>query len=486
MSERPGVWVEGRWLPGGGEAFSSLDPSTGEEAWSGRAASAQDVDRAVTAARRAFPAWSRRPLEERAEILRAFAARLRDAGDGLAAAISREVGKPPWEARAEVGLMAAKVEVSIDAHRHRCADIPGGAAVTRFRPHGVVAILGPFNYPGHLPNGHLVPALLAGNTAVLKQSELAPSVAEEVVAAWAAAGLPPGVLGVCQGGRATGAALAAHPGIDGLFLTGSVRTGLALRRLLAERPQTILALEMGGNNPLVVHDVRDLRAAAYVTVLSAYPTAGQRCSAARRLIVTEGAGGDAFLDELVAMIGRISVGPPGTVPEPFMGPVITSEAAAALLRTQENLLQRGARALVALRRLAPGTGLVTPALLDVTAVPDRADEEIFGPLLQLVRVPDPDAAIEEANRTAFGLSAGLLSDDAGLWRRFWVEARAGVVNWNRPLTGASSRAAFGGVGLSGNHRPGAYLAADYCSYPVASMEAPRVEIPAETPPGLAP
>jgi succinylglutamic semialdehyde dehydrogenase len=477
--------VDGEWIHGRGEPFSSTDPCTGQTAWTGRSASAEDVRRAVAAARKAFPAWSRRPVEERAEILRSFAARLDGGGGEVAGWISREVGKPRWEARAEVGLMSAKVAISIEAHERRTSEISGGPAVTRFRPHGVVAVFGPFNYPGHLPNGHIVPALLAGNTVVLKPSELAPGVARATAEVWAGAGIPPGVLNLVQGARPTGEALAADPDVDGIFLTGSVRTGLALHRQFAGRPERILALEMGGNNPLVVHGVGDARAAAYVTVQSAYLTAGQRCSCARRLIVPLGEEGDRFLDALVATIGGIRVGCPDDDPEPFMGPVITAAAAEGFLALQDDLLARGARSLVRMRHLAPGTGLLSPGLVDVTAVPDRADEEVFGPLLQLIRVRDADAAIEEANRTAFGLAAGLLSDDEDLYRRFYDGVRAGVVNWNQQLTGASSRAPFGGVGLSGNHHPSAYFAADYCAFPVASMERPSVEIPPETPPGLA-
>jgi succinylglutamic semialdehyde dehydrogenase len=476
--------IGGSWTAGGGAPFSSVDPCTGQVAWSGLASSPEDVDQAVASARAAFPGWSCRPASEREALLRAFASRLDEDGSEIARWISLEVGKPRWEARAEVGLMSAKVGISVEAQELRAAELATGPAVTRFRPHGVVAVFGPFNYPGHLPNGHIVPALLAGNTVVFKPSELAPGVARATGEAWRAAGLPPGVLNIVQGARPTGEALAGHAGIDGLFLTGSARTGLALHRQLAGRPQTILALEMGGNNPLVVHDVADLHAAAYVTIQSAYLTAGQRCSCARRLIVVRGGHGEAFLSTLVEMMAGIRVGCPDDEPEAFMGPVVTAGVAQSLLETQDDLVARGAVALVAMRHLKAGTGLLSPGLIDVTGVPDRPDEEIFGPLLQVVRVPDIDSAIEEANRTAFGLAAGLLSDDPAIYQRFREEVRAGVVNWNVQLTGASSRAPFGGVGLSGNHHPSAYFAADYCAFPVASMEAESVAIPERVPPGL--
>jgi len=465
-------------------SFSAFNPATGDTVWTGPAAGPAEIDQAVLAARGAFPGWAARPLAERESLLRAFAGRLEARRDDLAAAISRETGKPDWEARTEVQSMIGKVAISLEAHARRCAEIPNPLGVTRFRPHGVVAVLGPFNFPGHLPNGHIVPALLAGNTVVFKPSEYTPGTAKLTAALWREAGLPAGVLQVVPGGRDTGAALAGHAGINGLFFTGSARAGLALNRLFADRPDKILALEMGGNNPLVVHRAADLTAAALLTVQSAYLTAGQRCTCARRLIVPEGDEGDRFVAALAALIPGLRVGAPTDRPEPFMGPVISAAAAQGLVAAQADLARRGGRLLVPLHHLRPGTGLVSPGLVDVTAVADRADEEFFGPLLQLIRVPDFAAALREANATAFGLAAGLVSDDAALYAQFAASVRAGVINWNQQLTGASSGAAFGGVGLSGNHRPSAYLAADYCSYAVATIAVPALRRPATLPPGI--
>lgn len=358
--------------------------------------------------------------------------------------------------------------------------------MVRHRPHGVVAVFGPFNFPGHLPNGHIVPALLAGNTVVFKPSELTPLVAQKTVACWQAAGLPPGVINLIQGGRETGSSLAAHPAIDGLFFTGSPATGKALHRQFAGQPGKILALEMGGNNPLVVYGVSDLEAAAYHTIQSAFLSAGQRCTCARRLIVPEGAEGDRYIERLCQMMGTLRIGPYTDCPEPFMGPMINNQAAERLLDTQASLVAKGGKALVPMRRLKEGLPFLSPGLMEVTAVIERPDVEAFGPLLQLIRCEDFSAAIEEANRTAYGLSAGLFSDYAELFDTFYRQIRAGIVNWNRPLTGASSAAPFGGVGDSGNHRPSAYYAADYCAYPVASLEADQLTLPATLSPGIEP
>ena len=464
--------------------FSSINPATGESVWTGPAATGAEVLAAVARARTAFRGWSRTPLAQREAHLRAFAKILEARRDLLADAISREIGKPTWEALTEVATMIGKIELSITAYARRCADFTGGPAVTRFRPHGVVAVLGPFNFPGHLPNGHIVPALLAGNTVVFKPSEHAPLVAELTAAAWRDAGLPAGVLEVVQGARDTGAALVDAPGLDGLFFTGSARTGLWLAEKFARTPEKILALELGGNNPLVVWPPRDLRAAALLTVQSAYLTAGQRCTCARRLILPTGPAGDEFVTYYITMVRSLRVGAYTDRPEPFMGPVISAAAAEHVLTAQRDLLARGATGLIESRPLRSGTGLVSPGLIDVTAVTSRSDEEIFGPLLQVIRVPDFTAAITEANATRYGLAAGLIADDPALYARFCNEVRAGLINWNQPLTGASGAAPFGGVGGSGNHRPSAFFAADYCSYPVASLEVPELKLPATLPPGL--
>lgn len=481
-------FVDGRWLEGTGAALASHDPATGHVVWEGRGAAIDEVNAAVESARKALESWSDLGTERRIGFLLRFAAQLQSHRAELSEVISRETGKPRWEALTEVDSMIGKAPLSIEAFNERRRPVEreaGGATVaTRFKPHGVVAVFGPFNFPGHLPNGHVVPALLAGNTVVFKPSELTPAVAQKTVELWQDAGLPAGALNLVQGGRETGSALAAHPGIDGLFFTGSAAVGQAISKSLADHPEKILALEMGGNNALIVQDVGDLEAAAYVAVQSAFLTAGQRCTCARRLIAPSGAAGDAFIDQLRAMTERIRVGAHTDDPEPFMGPVISRGAADSLLAAQSTLQREGGRTILEMRRIGSGGSMLSPGLIDVTNVPNRPDVEVFGPLLQIIRVPDFPAAIAEANNTAYGLAAGLLSDNRELYQQFFRKIRAGVVNWNRPTTGASGSLPFGGIGLSGNHRPSGYYAADYCSYPVASMEQPELLMPSTMQPGI--
>ncbi|UXY51343.1 succinylglutamate-semialdehyde dehydrogenase [Pseudomonas tohonis] len=481
-------YIAGAWQAGQGEAFDSLNPVTQESVWSGQGASAEQVEAAVAAARAAFPAWARLSLDARIAVLERFAATLKARADELARCIGEETGKPLWESATEVTTMVNKVAISIQSYRERTGEKSGpladATAVLRHKPHGVVAVFGPYNFPGHLPNGHIVPALLAGNAVVFKPSELTPKVAELTVKCWIEAGLPAGVLNLVQGARETGIALAASAGIDGLFFTGSSRTGNLLHQQFAGRPDKILALEMGGNNPLVVDEVADVDAAVYTIIQSAFISAGQRCTCARRLLVPVGAWGDALLARLVAVAASIQVGAFDAQPAPFMGSVISLDAARHLLKAQEHLIAQGATALLAMSQPLETAALLTPGILDVTAVAERPDEEFFGPLLQVIRYADFDAAVAEANATQYGLAAGLLSDSRELYQRFFIESRAGIVNWNKQLTGAASSAPFGGIGASGNHRASAYYAADYCAYPVASLESETLALPATLTPGV--
>jgi succinylglutamic semialdehyde dehydrogenase len=469
-------FIGGRWTMGAGPEFATVNPADGAETWKGREAASADVEAAVSAARGALPAWRRAPLDERIAHVRRFAKLLESRKADMAAVISRSTGKPLWDAATEAAAMIGKAELSVKAYAERTPtkEAPAGAYTARIshHPHGVMAVLGPFNFPGHLPNGHIMPALIAGNTVIFKPSEQTPDVAEFTVRLWQEAGIPAGAVNLLQGARGPAEALVAHAHVDGVLFTGGVPAGRAIHKALAGRPEKIVALELGGNNPLVVWDAADLHAAARIIVKSAYITSGQRCTCARRLIVKSGVEGDATLMVLASLIDRLVVGKPDAEPQPFIGPLISARAAEAVLATQADWLRSGGKALRESRTLDLGAAFLSPGLVDVTAINARRDEEVFGPLLQVIRVPDFDAAIEEANNTRFGLAAGLISDDSELFQRFEADVRAGVLNWNRQTTGASGAAPFGGVGQSGNHRPAGYYAADYSAWPMASLIAP--------------
>jgi succinylglutamic semialdehyde dehydrogenase len=371
-----------------------------------------------------------------------------------------------------------KVDISIDAYAERTPKrsieaAMGNKVSVRHKPHGVLAVLGPYNFPAHLPNGHIVPALIAGNTVVFKPSEKTPASGEFLVQCYRDAGIPEGAIRLLQGGPDEGKALAAQPDIDGLLFTGSARAGRSLHEQFADKPQKILALELGGNNPLVVWHPKDVGAAATIAVQSAYLSAGQRCTCARRLIVEDGHE-KPLLDAIAALIDRMIVDEPFADPQPFMGPVIDNDSAQHLQEQWVELMMKGGKPIRRLDRPYEDRPYLTPALIDVTDARDIPDEELFGPILQVIRVNDFDSAIAEANNTRFGLAASLLGGTPDQYEHFWSHVRAGVINWNKPTNGAPSTAPFGGVGLSGNHRPSAFYAADYCAYPVTSVLGDRV------------
>ncbi len=481
-------FIDGHWVSGQGHAFQSVNPSTADILWEGAAADTRQVDAAVAAARSALPQWSAQTLESRTSILTRFAKIVAENNERIATTIAHETGKPLWEARTEASAIEGKIATSLKAHNERTGVIettlPVGKAVIRHKPHGVVAVFGPYNFPGHLPNGHIVPALIAGNTVVFKPSELTPATAQLIVKLWEQAGLPAGVLNLVQGEKETGIMLASHAGIDGLFFTGSSQTGKLLHQQYGGQPGKIMALEMGGNNPLIVSELSNVDGAINDTIHSAFITAGQRCTCARRLFVPSGRWGDSFLKKLVVSTKAIKVDHWNADPQPFMGALISESAVQRILEAQAHLQSMGGESLLEAKILQAGTALLSPGIMDVSAIAELPDEEYFGPLLQVIRYDDFNNAVTQANKTRYGLSAGLLSENAAEYDLFFHHIRAGIVNWNRPITGAAGTAPFGGVGDSGNHRPSAYFAADYCSYPVASVESKVLVMPDTLAPGL--
>ncbi|WP_447553652.1 succinylglutamate-semialdehyde dehydrogenase [Vreelandella sp. EE22] len=480
--------VNGAWVDGAAASFAKQDPISGHLLWQGAGASDDQVEAAVAAARTAFPGWARTPFSERQALVERFAEVLKARSETLAQAIASETGKPLWEARTEVGAMVGKVALSIKAYFERTGerekDVGSARAVLRHRPHGVMAVFGPYNFPGHLPNGHMVPALLAGNCVVFKPSDQTPLTADLTLQCWLEAGLPAGVINLVQGGVSVGQALSANPGIDGLLFTGSAKVGGMLQQQFAGQLDKILALELGGNNPLVVKDVSDQRAAILTILQSAFLSGGQRCTCARRLMVPKGEAGDRLIEALSEAIAKLHVaGQFEEDPAPFYSGLTSLAAADGLLKAQDDLEAMGATVINRMQRVQENTSLLSPALIDVTGL-EVPDEEHFGPLLKIHRYSDWDEAITLANDTRFGLSAGLIGGEQADWDDFLLRIRAGIVNWNRQTTGASGDAPFGGVGDSGNHRPSAYYAADYCAYPVASMEADTLEMPETLPPGV--
>jgi len=449
----------------------SIEPATGLRLWQGEQG---DTDAEVARVVAGWPGWAARPFTFRIEAMRRFANLVRGRETELADLIAREVGKPLWDAKGEVAALLEEVEQAITAYSARTGQkrldgAMGARSTLRHKPHGVMAVITPYCSPASIPVEQIAPALLAGNGVVFKPSEKAPATASLIVALMHEAGVPEDVLRCLIGEAEVGQALVQHPSVSGILFTGSAHAGIAINRALATRPDKIAALQMGGNNPMIVWDTADLRTAAALVIQSAFLYAGQTCTAGRRLIVKESLA-DPLVEILRDLTQRLLIDEPHADPAPYMGPIIDMEMADGLTESFLYLMSNGGKPITHMRRPREGLPFVTPGIIDVTAMDKRVDVELFGPILQICRVEDFDAAIVEANATRFGLAAALFGGSEVQYERFWAASRAGLVNWNRPTTNSPIGLPSGGVGLSGNHRPGGGYMADHCAYPVASSE----------------
>ncbi|HYF14786.1 MAG TPA: aldehyde dehydrogenase family protein [Phycisphaerales bacterium] len=488
LSHAPSNLIGVEWVPIPGDALRSENPARpAETVWQG-SPDESHVDRAVAAARAALPAWSAMGFEGRSRVLRRFQALARERAEAVAALVRDEVGKAMWDARAEAALLAAKVDVTLDPagaiNRVTPYDVPLSATRTGrcdFRPHGVMAVIGPFNFPAHLPNGHIVPALALGNTVVFKPSDKAPAagqmLAELFDEACRAQGAPAGVVNLVQGGASIARRLTGPADVDGVLFTGSWPVGRAITQANLDRPDRILALEMGGNSPaLVMHDA-DLRLALVECLRSAFVTTGQRCTCTRRIILHEPIAAK-FLSAFERAARTIIVGDPRS-PGVFMGPIVSRAARDDVLHAQAKMLGADGEAILESRSIenAGGGWFLSPGIVRVDAFTRThdlaehagADEEVFGPLVRVCVARDLDHAIELANATRFGLAASIFTRSESQAQAFLRACLAGCINVNTGTAGASGKLPFGGLGLSGNHRPAGAFSVDYCAHPVASM-----------------
>jgi succinylglutamic semialdehyde dehydrogenase len=443
------------------------------------------VAAAVARAREAFPAWRDARLEARAAVLRRFRDTARERAPALGHLIAREVGKALWDARAEAALLAPKVDVTLDDGMQLVSEIeaaPGQRAT--FGPRGVLAVYGPFNFPAHLPNGHIVPALATGNSVVFKPSDLAPGVGDWMARLWREAGLPDGVLEIVQGGPETGRVLAAHPDVDGVLFTGSYGVGRAIREATLDQPHKILALELGGCNAMVVCADADLELAVAEAAFSIAATTGQRCTCARRLFA-ERPVLEEFSDRLCSVLERLRVGPPLSEGV-FMGPLVSQAAYEQLVTTRALAGEAGGERVLRVEPELPppyvGAGLVRFASTRQDHPYQR--DEIFGPEAALYPVDDIDQAISAVNDSDYGLVASVMTRDRAKYERCIGRVRTGLLNWNKATVGASGRLPFGGIARSGNDRPAGVSATIYCTIPQAHLESEAGFDPDALPPGM--
>ena len=282
------------------------------------------------------------------------------------------------------------------------------------------------------------------------------------------ADLPPGVFNVVQGGGDIASSLVEQDGIDGILFTGSWAVGRKILQANLDRPGRIIALEMGGNNPAVVMNDCHLKQAVVECVRATFATTGQRCTCTRRIIVQRSVA-ERFIPAFCKAASTVLVGPGDSAEPVFMGPLISDAAVQGVLDFQRDLASTGGQILVEATALDRPGHFVTVGVVQVDSFSLDNDCEVFGPLARITVVNDLDQAIDQANATRYGLAASIFTTDDQTYDEFFDRAKAGCINRNMGTAGASSKLPFGGLGHSGNHRPAAAFALDYCAYPVANM-----------------
>jgi len=466
------AYINGSWRTQGDRQFSIQSPANGEDLESFPFAISHSAD-AIQAAREAFPHWARLGLQGRTPYLRRLQESLAIRQEAIAQRISLEVGKPLWEARGEAGGLAPRVDLVLGPIADDLNDLvlPGDSGRACHLPLGVVAVLGPFNFPAHLANGQILPALAAGNTVILKPSEKSPGVAQLYTEAFEEAGLPPGVFNLVQGDAATGGILVSSPEVDGLLFTGSTRVGMSILSATHQQPHKLVALEMGGKNAALVAEDADLERTAEELLMAAYVTCGQRCTASSQAFVHQDRI-DSLSDRLAALVPKIRVGHP-LEENTFMGPIIDARAQARLLNLNEAAKTAGVRTLVASNAIDRPGAYLTPALRRGSwqDTPYFQDEH-FGPDLVLIPYQDEHEAVRTMTQSGYGLAASIFSADRERFERLAPRLRTGIVNWNRSTVGASGQLPFGGWAQSGNHRPGARYAGRLVTAAQARLHGP--------------
>jgi succinylglutamic semialdehyde dehydrogenase len=438
------------------------------------------VDRACKAAKDSYMGWARLSIEER----KIYLLKLKDLfvahETEMAEAISRDTGKALWDATTEAKALAGKIDITLNeslklVKEERITNaLPQVDGVIRYRSRGVMAVVGPFNFPAHLPNGHIIPALITGNTIVYKPSEQTPAVGQLYAQLIEKAQFPAGVFNMVHGEAETGRRLVAHEHVDGILFTGSYEVGLKIKQETLTHYWKILALEMGGKNATVVWDDADIDKAIYETLVGAYMSTGQRCSGTSRVILHDKIA-DQFTDRFYQAAKKLSIG--HWSKNPFMGPLINGAAVEKYIRFQEMANRENCESLMRGKALELDYKghYVTPSIHLVKAFDPKSlyqKTEIFGPNVAIYRSSDFENALEMVNSTGYGLVMALFSKNKELYETALLKARVGLLNWNRTTNGASSRLPFGGMGKSGNDRPSAHFAIQYCTVPVASLEDP--------------
>ena len=487
-----GNYIDGEFVIPNGSGFSNVSPANLDETVIEIKTDNAHVDQACESAQRAFKEWSELKISQRMEVLNKVKEVFASKEKEFATVIARETGKPLWETTTEAKALVGKFNVTFDYSMKLIEEVeienalPSVNGYIRYRPRGVFAVLGPFNFPGHLPNGHIVPALITGNCVVLKPSELTPATAQLMAECYHEAGIPKGVFNLIQGGGEIGRRLVSHKKIDGVLFTGSYETGLKITESTVQDYWKIRALEMGGKNSTIVWKDADLDKAVYESILGGFLSAGQRCSCTSRIFLHKEIAQE-FTSRFYEQAKKLSIG--HWSENPFMGPVISQKSLDTYVRFQDIAVREGSEKIMRGKAWEGSHKgyYVTPSIYKVNNYDPKStyqNTEIFAPNVALYEINDLDQAVQITNESGYGLSMAIFTKEKENYELCLNRAKVGLLNWNRTTNGASSKLPFGGYGKSGNDRPSAHFAVYYCTRPVASLEDPTPFDPAKVLPGM--
>ncbi|MCY3945585.1 MAG: aldehyde dehydrogenase family protein [Anaerolineaceae bacterium] len=448
-------FINGAWRPASdGGTFASINPADESCVAQVAAGTSADVNAAAASAKAAFPAWRKTPAPARGEVLYRAAQLLSERKEDLSRLLTREMGKVISEARGDV-QEAIDMAWYMGGEGRRLfghtapVEMPDKFGMALREPVGVVGLITPWNFPVAVPSWKLFPALVAGNSVILKPAEDAPATAALFVQICAEAGLPPGVLNLVCGAGETGAALVAHPDVRVISFTGSTDTGLQVYQRAACLGKKV-SLEMGGKNAIIVLEDADLDLAAQAITWSAFGTTGQRCTAASRLIVQREVHGQ-LAEALTEKARALELGD-GLDESVDVGPLVNEAALQKVERYMGIAQEEGARVLTGGVRADLGQGwFFQPTLLDgVTRDMRVAREEIFGPVLALITVDSMDEAVELNNEVRYGLSSSIFTRDVNRAFHAMRDLSSGIVYINHGTSGAEIQFPFGGIRETGN------------------------------------
>ncbi len=459
------------------------------------------LDLACVSAKKAYPVWSSFSQEKRNYYLKNLARIYREKAEEIAILISRETGKPLWESLLEAKALWQKIDITLKESLPLVKDTllsplrVGTKGKIVYRSKGAFLVLGPFNFPVHLPNGHIIPALATGNTVVFKPSEKTPASGEKLAECFHLAGFPKGVFNVVQGGADIAEALVVHESLAGVLFTGSYAVGKKIQEVLLDQPQKTLALEMGGKNSALVWKDADLENAVYEVLKGAYFTCGQRCSATSRLILHEEIK-EKFLKEFIRLSQKMKIG--HWRDNVFMGPLIDAKAIYRFEKSYNEAKKEKAFIHLKGEKINHLNGYyVSPTIVEPEKYNPSSfyqNEELFLPFLSVYCVSSEEEALElinqsglepvksggfldkrgeknqPLNQNTYGLCLSLFSQEEKFMKKIITHARVGVFHWNLSTCSASSNLPFGGLGKSGNDHPAGLFAVYSCMTPVAFLQ----------------